>query len=232
MIPPIIHQIWLNFKEPGVDQELPIKYAELQKGWRKLNPNCKHMLWNDSKALALMREYFPRWLPMWHAYKSPIYRCDALRIFILIHYGGVYVDCDCKALKSIEPLLQSQDTIVVLSKGCFTNWFLAAKSQHTLMYKILAEMETRQKSCLFHRDNSAAGPMWCTGPWMTDKIIGGYIKNNSHIENTMRIGMENEYFRHSSHGTWYNGTSLFNDILLLVTIIIFIVLFFFLGYRW
>ena len=51
-------------------------------------------LWTDESArIFLMREY-PWFVSTWDNYAFPIQRADAIRYFVLYHYGGLYLDMD------------------------------------------------------------------------------------------------------------------------------------------
>ena len=51
-----------------------------------------------STLLGLLTDYsdirYPWFLEDWDQYEFPIQRADAIRYFVLSHYGGIYIDLD------------------------------------------------------------------------------------------------------------------------------------------
>lgn len=45
-------------------------------------------------AYKLLKHRYPWFLEDWDGYEFPIQRADAIRYFILAHYGGIYIDLD------------------------------------------------------------------------------------------------------------------------------------------
>ena len=65
-------------------------------------------LWTDEVARDFISSEYPWFLDVWDNYAWPIQRADAIRYFILYHFGGLYLDMDtlCNAtipLPQIEP---------------------------------------------------------------------------------------------------------------------------------
>lgn len=106
-IPRIIHQTWK-------DQAIPDKYLAFQKSWRTYLPKWEYRLWTDEANRTFLEKHYDWFLPIYDAYPKPIMRVDAVRYFWMYHFGGLYVDLDFEALKSIEPLLLNQKTVIGL----------------------------------------------------------------------------------------------------------------------
>lgn len=51
-------------------------------------------LWTDAKSRELIATEYPWFLSTFDNYSQPIQRADAIRYFVLSHYGGVYIDLD------------------------------------------------------------------------------------------------------------------------------------------
>ena len=88
-----IHQIWFDLGAGPVPPENMKKNMDLWKthadedGWT-------YILWNERTALSFLRQYYSFFLKTYEGYPYGIQRVDALRYFILYHYGGVYADTD------------------------------------------------------------------------------------------------------------------------------------------
>jgi mannosyltransferase OCH1-like enzyme len=53
-----------------------------------------HQLWTNEKSRDFIQTEYPWFLETYDAYPYPIMRADAIRYFILSHYGGIYIDLD------------------------------------------------------------------------------------------------------------------------------------------
>ena len=51
-------------------------------------------LWTDAKSRELIATEYPWFLSTFDEYPQPIQRADAIRYFVLAHYGGIYIDLD------------------------------------------------------------------------------------------------------------------------------------------
>ena len=54
-------------------------------------------MYNDSENRAIVAEYYPWFLTTYDGYPKVINRIDAVRIFYLAHFGGVYMVSACCA---------------------------------------------------------------------------------------------------------------------------------------
>lgn len=61
--------------------------------------------WTDASARDFISQHFPWFVDTWDNYPFPIQRADAIRYFILYHYGGIYLDLDTLCNRTI-PLHQ------------------------------------------------------------------------------------------------------------------------------
>ncbi|KAJ4399440.1 hypothetical protein N0V91_009449 [Didymella pomorum] len=72
----------------------------------KFNPSFEIRIWNETEAHTLIETEYPWFIPTYDTYKHPIQRVDALKYFVLYHFGGVYMDLDIACRRPLEPLLQ------------------------------------------------------------------------------------------------------------------------------
>ena len=63
------------------------------------------MLWTDAGSREFIAEHYPWFLDNFDDYTYPIQRADAIRYFVLYHYGGVYLDLDVGCLRPLDQLL-------------------------------------------------------------------------------------------------------------------------------
>jgi hypothetical protein len=67
--------------------------------------SSEYKLWTDAGSREFIAEHYSWFLDTFDNYVYPIQRADAIRYFILYHYGGVYIDLDIGCLKPLDPLL-------------------------------------------------------------------------------------------------------------------------------
>lgn len=105
MYPRIIHQIWFQG-----ETQIPIKYTTYIKSIKELHlgsefkKSWEYKLWDNIKILKLLAKY-PKWKKIYNGFPYLHQKVDYAKYLILWFYGGVYIDIDVIALKSLEPLL-------------------------------------------------------------------------------------------------------------------------------
>jgi hypothetical protein len=102
MIPRKIHQIWMQGK-----LSIPSKYKSAHQSWKELHPTYTIKVWDEFELEALCKNTY--WSQLISMTSTLIQRADIYRCAVLEQEGGVYVDMDMHALKSIEPLLCDLD---------------------------------------------------------------------------------------------------------------------------
>lgn len=68
-------------------------------------------LWTDDKSRELIATEYPWFLDTFDNYSQPIQRADAIRYFVLAHFGGIYIDLDDVSLRpsrSFNPVTSGQ----------------------------------------------------------------------------------------------------------------------------
>lgn len=87
LVPFIIHQTWK-------DDSIPSKWLDIYSECRSIYSNFQHILWTDIKSRQFINDFYPWFLETWDEYPQDIQRADAIRYFVLYHYGGIYHDLD------------------------------------------------------------------------------------------------------------------------------------------
>jgi GT2 family glycosyltransferase len=100
-IPHILHQTWKT-------QNIPDDLLAYRQSWKDCHPDWTFYLWTDFDNREFIRKQYSWFLPIYDAYPEAIMRADAVRYFILHHFGGVYADLDYECLQSMEPLLEGK----------------------------------------------------------------------------------------------------------------------------
>ncbi len=111
LIPKILHQTW-DSAELGPNQSnIPPHLAEFRQTWQIHHPDWEFRLWSDVDNREFIRKNYSWFLPIYDGYPEMIMRVDAVRYFILYHFGGVYADLDMESLRPIEPLLAGKQVV-------------------------------------------------------------------------------------------------------------------------
>ncbi|MGW9136562.1 glycosyltransferase [Streptomyces sp. NPDC055681] len=116
----MIHQTW---KDTDVSPEWQ-KWAD---SWRIHHPGWGYRLWTDADNRAFLQEHYPWFLPVYDGYPEAIMRADAIRYFLLDHFGGLYVDLDFECLKPVTEILDGHDLVLGREPDAHTRLLLARR---------------------------------------------------------------------------------------------------------
>ncbi|SPQ21514.1 e3fbb43a-4594-4298-85b5-bceb5e26b472 [Thermothielavioides terrestris] len=128
-VPKIIHHIFHNWREPGNDA-LPPHWAETRKHCMELNPDFEFKLWTDNNSREFIETEYAWFLRTYDGYRYPVQRVDALKYFLMLHYGGIYLDLDNTCKVSLKPLLYYPAWVTDGARGALSNNILAARPHH------------------------------------------------------------------------------------------------------
>ena len=105
--PRILHQTWKT-------STLPPTLQVWSGSWKEHNPHYELRLWSDADNYAFLKAHYPWFVRYYSAYDSNIKRADAVRIFYMYHYGGIYADLDFVCVRPFDALLlQNKDAEVI-----------------------------------------------------------------------------------------------------------------------
>ncbi|GKQ35293.1 glycosyltransferase [Streptomyces sp. A012304] len=119
-IPALIHQTWK-------DTDVPAHWKEWAESWRRHHPGWGYRLWTDSDNRAFLQEHYPWFLPVYDGYPEPIMRADAIRYFLLDHFGGLYVDMDFECLRPVDAILDGRELVLGCEPHAHTRLLLARR---------------------------------------------------------------------------------------------------------
>lgn len=169
-IPRIIHQTWR-------DSEVPEKWLEFQRSWRRHHPEWEYRFWTDLELRRLIQESYPWFLSIYDNYPEAIQRVDAARCFLMHRIGGVYADLDFECLRPMGPLLDRRELVlgfepeahtskpVVAASGferVVCNAFLASRPGHPFWERFFLRLVGA------HR---IPGPLLSTGPFLLTETL-------------------------------------------------------------
>lgn len=96
MIPKIIHYCWLS------KEEYPSKIRRCIDSWKRTLPDYEFQLWDqqrfDIESCVWVKEAV--------ACKKYAFAADYIRLYVLYHFGGIYLDSDVEVLKGFDDLLE------------------------------------------------------------------------------------------------------------------------------
>ena len=104
-IPKILHQTWST-------KQVPRDLEKWIKSWWIINPEWEYWFWTDDAVRCLLKEHYPQNLNMFNKYPKGIFRGDAMRYFVLYHFGGIYADLDVEALQPMDELLDNYSCLL------------------------------------------------------------------------------------------------------------------------
>ena len=193
MIPPIIHQIWFQFA-PDKPATPPVEYDELRASWRDQHPNWTIILWNEETARRFLATHYPWFLPIFDGYSKPILKVDSFRIFALHHYGGWYVDCDCKCIRTLAALA-NEKLVVIRDKHplfAINNAVIGTQPNHPFLLRVAQS---------FHLTKFLTNPLVATGPiFLTLHYLTYHNKQDIKV---LKVRDHEYYFEHYYHSTWH-----------------------------
>ncbi|PHH93326.1 hypothetical protein CDD83_7111 [Cordyceps sp. RAO-2017] len=128
-VPRIIHQIFHNWKDPG-NETMPADWHDMRQSCIALHPTWEHKLWREDASRAFIQTEYPWFLDTYDNFRFPVQRVDALRYFLLRHFGGIYMDLDNGCRANLEPLLYYPAWVTDGGQGALSNNILGAEPEH------------------------------------------------------------------------------------------------------
>lgn len=177
-IPSIFHQTWET-------RYIPAEFAGYHQSWKTHHPEWNLMFWTDTDNREFLRKHYSWFLPIYDNYPQHIMRVDAVRYFLLYHYGGVYIDMDFECLRPLGPLLAEKQLVLgiepqehaarqISGKNALNqivcNAFMASVPGHPFWDHVFKQL------IAFHR---IPGPLDATGPMFLTRAYESYPHKNS-----------------------------------------------------
>ena len=176
-IPKVIFQTWKS-------EEIPEDFIPFVESWKQYNPSFIHRMWTDEMNEQFIRDHYPSFLPKYQSYEFEIQRIDAIRYFLLYHFGGVYVDLDYECIKPITPLIGQLSCFFTLEHQLHndfhnqqyiaSNALMGCAAGHPFMEKILEELFQYEP---YHQSRNDV-VLHTTGPLMVNRVLEKYRAND------------------------------------------------------
>ena len=210
-IPRIIHQVWFKVgKGPATP---PKEYDAMRQSWRDYHPDWTFYDWDLPASRQFLADYYPEYLPLFDSYKKTIYQIDAIRYFLLHHYGGFYVDTDATCVRSLEPLRKHRVILATnkyISTGLIihNNHFMAAVPRSAFFESCYQKLPAARP--LNSKQHSYVSVMTVAGPFFLTSVAGMYKKKNDIY--ILRLTEEQLYLTHHEKHSWKMTRSILWDV--------------------
>ena len=173
LIPRTIHFIYfadLYHRHDGTPSLPATSRSHAPEQCRKYNPTYEIRIWNETEARTIIETEYPWFLTTYDGYIHPIQRVDALKYFVLYHFGGVYMDLDIACRRPLDPLLQFPAWFPQASPLSVNNDLMASMPRHPVLMEMTSALERRDWNLLF----PYLTIFWSTGPQFSSDILRGW----------------------------------------------------------
>ena len=228
-IPYVFHQTWKT-------RRIPAALTKFRTTWHHHHPQAEHRLWTDRDNLAFLEKHYAWFVPAYKRYPENIMRVDAVRYFIIYHYGGIYVDLDFECLRCIDPLLEEKHCVLACepaahlntfdgsneSKHIVCNAFIAAAPKHPFMEHLIKMLSKQANRQTIAQDPNAVLDL--TGPLLVTQAYESYPhKEHVNVEASQLLypitkeqatqarttwQLNDAYAIHHWRGTWWRGKNI------------------------
>ncbi|KAJ9642954.1 CSG1/SUR1-like protein [Coniosporium tulheliwenetii] len=160
LIPKIIHQTYIN-------DSIPLVWQEAQKSCMDLHSDYEYKMWTDKKARAFVAAEYPWFLETFDGYTHPIQRADAIRYFVLAHYGGIYIDLDDGCNRRLDPLLAYPAWVRRTVPTGISNDAMGAVPRHPFFLRVIDELPKYDRNWLlpYITVMGSTGPLFLSVVW-------------------------------------------------------------------
>lgn len=202
LIPKIIHQTYKN-------ESIPDRWKAAQQSCIDLHPDYEYIMWTDAMSAEFIEKEYSWFLPTFVGYKHPIQRADAIRYFVLSHYGGIYIDLDDGCKRSLDPLLSYDAWLRRTIPTGISNDAMGAVPQHPFFLRVIKSLEGANRSWVLPYITIMAS----TGPLFLSVMWKKWIDEHAHLDQDkwtgrVRVLMPDEYTKHPwSFFNTYKGDS-------------------------
>ena len=204
LIPKIIHQTYVNSSIPPIWQEAQASCLAIHQ-----EPDWEYKLWTDQSSLEFIAAEYPWFLETFENYPFPIQRADAIRYFVLAHFGGIYIDLDDGCNRSLQPLLSYPAWVRRTLPTGISNDAMGAVPQHPFFMRVIDELQNYDRSWLlpYITVMGSTGPLFLSilwRHWSSEGLNVGDGPDGGRV----RILFPDEYNNHSwSFFTHHLGNS-------------------------
>ncbi len=180
------------------------------------------MLWTDDSSREFIANEYPWFLDTFSGYTYPIQRADAIRYFVLYHYGGVYVDLDIGCQRPMDPLLTFPVILPRTIPVGVSNDLMFAEKHHPFMAQTIRNLIAFDYSWVLNYPTVmfSTGPMFLSfqyGLWAgrhtaTPEFPAGEVRilpKSLYGKNALPEEAPHSYFAHYYGSSWHADDAAF-----------------------
>lgn len=180
------------------------------------------MLWTDASSREFIANEYPWFLDTFDGYTYPIQRADAIRYFVLYHFGGVYIDLDIGCTKRLDPLLPYNIILPRTKPVGVSNDLMFAEKKHPFMAQTIHNLISWDYSWVLNYPTVmfSTGPMflsfqygiWNAGNPPTAEYPGGEVRilpKSLYGKNALPEDVPNSFFTHYYGSSWHADDAAF-----------------------
>ncbi|KAH7393557.1 nucleotide-diphospho-sugar transferase [Cadophora sp. MPI-SDFR-AT-0126] len=182
LIPKIIHQTYIN-------ESIPERWQAGQQSCIDLHEDYEYILWTDAKSRDFIATEYPWALDNFDSYNFPIQRADAIRYFILAHYGGIYIDLDDGCNRRLDPLLSYPAWARRTLPTGISNDAMGSVPQHPFFLHVIESLASYNRNWFM----PYITVMYSTGPLFLSVLWVEYMRETRPASEHVRILMPEEY---------------------------------------
>ncbi|ODQ66134.1 hypothetical protein NADFUDRAFT_46663 [Nadsonia fulvescens var. elongata DSM 6958] len=206
LIPKIIHQTYKT-------DIIPEDWLVAQKSCKNLHPDYEYRLWTDETSRQFIKEHYDWFLETFDNYPMPIMRADAIRYFVLYHFGGIYIDLDDGCQRSLDPLLQFRAFLRKTDPTGISNDVMGSVPHHPFFKKTIDSLKKYNHSWLI----PYVTIMYSTGPLFLSVILKQYNRWGNPIADQVKVlvkpfykgNADKSFFFYAPGSSWHLGDAKF-----------------------
>jgi inositol phosphorylceramide mannosyltransferase catalytic subunit len=174
-IPRTIHFIWFQnlYSTHDGGSQIPATISRAPELCRTHNPDYEINIWNATASRDFFATEYSWFLPTYDGYRYPIQRIDALKYFVLYHYGGVYMDLDIACRRPLDPLLSFPAWFPEASPLGVNNDLFAAAKGHPILKRMTQELAGHDINWIF----PYLTIFWSTGPSFSSDVLKSWFEH-------------------------------------------------------
>ncbi len=133
MIPKIIHYCWFG------KHKKPKSVKRKIESWKRYCPGYKIIEWNEENFDINYCDYVKE---AYHAGKWA-FVTDVVRLYVLVHYGGIYMDADVEVIKPLDKFLIYSAFSGFQSVDSIPTGLIACEKNHEFFWELLHDYDKK-----------------------------------------------------------------------------------------
>jgi inositol phosphorylceramide mannosyltransferase catalytic subunit len=132
-----------------------------------MHPEYEYKFWTDSDCVAFITREYPQFLSTFVNYPYNIQRADAIRYFLLAHYGGIYIDLDNGCNRRLDPMLQFPAWVHLTKPTGISNDGMGAAPGHPFFLYVIDQLQRYNRSWVlpYITVMATTGPLFLSLAW-------------------------------------------------------------------